>query len=638
MFCDIMWLVSAVALVVVVFGTATTAQQPQEPVSISWLPLPPTAPSTEPGACSSAVNPRYTGCLTPGRGDGLHMRSFTWDGNHVLVGVTMAGSPAPPSPGSNLDGPQLILIKTDGTTFSNGDAWKCLTCGVPSSNRVGADLIDDACTPNATHIYAIQSPFPAYPAGGLMRELRLHPDNVHLGWSQLLLADQEVMEYSVFGRLTFDAAAVPPVYKVSHVNFLLSPNPHHLGRMISIKSTPNGSVPGELSFGPAFGVIGELRGFTSDGGEALGIGTFDSFNYDIFATNLHDGTSRRLTVDPAYTDPVVMSPDDSSFVIMDGRVNDRTGLPGGFPQGEDGRMYFASAAPGVPPLIDLAISSAASNLYNLQYGSPGPTNPRVEPTDLTGGRRYFQPYILNLTGDGPSTSLHDGQQLNAGADATPGSGSFSDPLWNGGADAAWSPDGTAIAFYQLLVAPPACNDSDARLPPCPTSREPGGRFTRVMLAKLTSRTPKLPPPQPAPVSDIIPWGTPWKQGDPFPAPLNVPSGSYVLRGESGSATVELEAQSSAFGGNRITAVNVTYHHFSADGINFVDGAERAVCGSNPTSFAWHENLTLSGKHTGSRTTSPNGFVVTSPGLSQPPLITGTLTTTLDGLTFTSPEQ
>ncbi|KAG6362194.1 hypothetical protein INS49_010424, partial [Diaporthe citri] len=81
-------------------------------------------------------------------------------------------------------GVQFILVKADGTSFPNGDAWKCITCGVPEANRAGvtgdlasypqafydgtralsginiidcggAELASEACTPNGTHIYPL---------------------------------------------------------------------------------------------------------------------------------------------------------------------------------------------------------------------------------------------------------------------------------------------------------------------------------------------------------------------------------------------------------------------------------------------------------------------------------------------------
>ena len=309
-----------------------------------------------------------------------------------------------------------------------------------------------------------------------MRETRLHPDDVHLGWNQLFLAGANATQFGGVraAELRPSPPSGPARYELTNVSFLLSDDLDMTGRFISVKR------PGELSFDRPAGVIGEFRGFTSDGKAALGIGTQDSFNYDVFATDLRTGKSTRLSRDPAYTDPATMSPDDRSIVIMDGRVDNRTGYPDGNPPGSDGRMYFASALPGVPPLIDLAISSAIGNLYNNQY------------VGQDGGRRFFQPYLIDLNDPvrRHDPDIHDGQQLNGGGDTTPGNGGISDPLWNGGADPAWSPDGTSVVYYQRLVAPPACEAPSPPEPTCPVSQEPGGRLSRLMIAELTSRRPE----------------------------------------------------------------------------------------------------------------------------------------------------
>lgn len=652
-----------VVLLVIATGCAPSSpsapaqpqDSPNEPVVVEQLPLPPTAPSNAAGSCTAP-----TGCISSGRNGILGTRAFTWDSRHVLAGITFAGAPAD----GIYNGPQLIMVKTDGTAFPSGDGWKCLTCGVPATNALGIDNPLDVtypeafrdgrrikfgrsvldcgpvtvvdCDPRAatTHVYPIRSPFPASATGGTMRELRLHPDNEHLGWNQMFFTPDfgDATQFGVFGKMTFNASAAPPAYELSDVSFLLGKDLDKSGQFISVKG------PGELQFDSPAGVIGEFRGFTSDGRSALGIGTQDSFNYDVFATDLQSGRSQRLSRDPAYTDPVSMSPDDKSLVLADGRVDNQTGYPGQNPAGTDGRMYFAGAGPGVPPLIDLAITSAIGNLYNNQYGLP--PAPGVAPDDHTSGRRFFEPYLINVD-ESAGRDLHDGQLLNAGADTTPGNGSISDPLWNVGADPAWSPDGTAIAYYQLLVGPPACNTPTPPEPaPCPVSHEPGGRLSRLMIARLTDRMATPPQPQPQPVSDTVPWGLSYAAGSPVPpARPQVPAGTYTLAGRTGSATVVITHGPSPLP-NQITevvGVKVTYDRYSADGSNVIDGTEEGTQARGPLRYTWHEDLTFSGAHDGTRKTSePTGFVVTSPGLGQPPIITGTLTTVLDGRTFTSP--
>jgi hypothetical protein len=203
--------------VLVCSAIATTAiaapQSPKrEPVVIRGLPLPPTAPSEEVGACKNK-----TGCIDAsdaGIGEGP---SYTWDGRHVLLPIRFAGAPAAPDPASIYSGDQVIAIKTDGTTFKNGDAWKCVTCGVTDSfhaNRqrpgpfgngsvlvdhpqpmhdgkralIGTNIMDcgahqivsEGCTPQETKIY----PIVPHLQGAILRELRLHPDDVHIGFNQ----------------------------------------------------------------------------------------------------------------------------------------------------------------------------------------------------------------------------------------------------------------------------------------------------------------------------------------------------------------------------------------------------------------------------------------------------------------------
>lgn len=624
--------------------SSSDAERPfPEAVEVRALPLPPTAPSPDEGSCDSSANPNGTGCLDATRAGVDGARTFSPDGNHVYASVTFAGAPAAPDPASAYDGAQLIVVKTDGTTFANGDGWKCVTCGVPDENQVGLrvsagntypeafrdgtrvktggnildcgdhQIVDDDCTPEETHIYPIKSPFPDYPEGGLMREMRLHPDEVHLGWNQLFFAQDNTAatEFGAFGRLEFNPTPDegPPGYEVLDVSYMLSPELGGSGRFFRVDDN------GDLEFTQPTGVIGEFRGFTPDGTHTLGMGTQDSFNYDIFATSLETGESTRLSHDPAYTDPVTASPDGNSLVILDGRVTADTGYPDALPAGEEGRMYFASAGPGVPPLIDMAIAEAVGSLY----------------TDPARGS-FLQPFILDYGESHDGDDIHDGQQLNAGGDPTAGSGSISDPLWLAGADPAWSPDGTAVVFYQRR----GCNEGTT----CPPSTEPGGRESRLMIAELTDREPTEPLPKPEPVPDLIPWGIPYEAGDAVPPERQiVPAGTYTLNGQEGSAEVVITHGPSRFnpGSDEVLSVEVTYDNYSADGVNFVDGTEAGIRGSNPTTLTWHSDLVFSGAHEGTRTTSePGGFRVVAGELGGKSAFEGSLVTVLDGKTYTSP--
>ena len=356
-------------------------------------------------------------------------------------------------------------------------------------------------------------------------------------------------------------------------------------------------------------MIGEFRGFTADGKEALGIGNQNSWNYDLFATDLQTGASRRLTRDPGYTDPMKSSPDDQWSVVMDGRTTHR--------------LYFLGALPGVPPLIDFASAVASASLYN----GPSSSSPN-------GAQRFFEPILIDRYGD---RGNYHGQQLNAGGDATPGSGSISDPLWAGRADPTWSPDGTAIVYWQSLVTAPACGPSNPNLLTCPTSSEPGGRRTRLMIASLTSRTAQVHT-QPAPVSDEVPWGVEYHGGDAFPQRYFIPAGTYTLRGNSfGLANVTVTENSSH---TADASVAVTYHDYSNDGITVLNGTESVSqtvsLATFTTSTTFVEDLHVTGCHTGSKLTSDGGFNVTQNLVTGASKRTGTLTTTVDGNEYSSP--
>ena len=107
-----------------------------EPIHVVELPLPPVAPSNETGSCTLDANPRGTGCIQRELSDNVFQAGdFSPDGNHVIVTVNFVGAPEAPAPASIYDGAQLILVKADGSTFKNGDAWKCLSCAVPNDQQ-----------------------------------------------------------------------------------------------------------------------------------------------------------------------------------------------------------------------------------------------------------------------------------------------------------------------------------------------------------------------------------------------------------------------------------------------------------------------------------------------------------------------
>ena len=585
-------------LVVTLLAIAVPAHPAQaDRISISELPLPPAAPSAAIGSCTTAINPHGTGCLGTIEGPGKLP-----DTRFVVVDVTFAGAPV----GSVYTGAQTILIRTDGRRFPSGDPWKCLTCGTPDSHKaglnpdistypdgfpdgkrilIGANILDcapyrvtdPACTPDKVHIYPIRWNTTADgsgPGGGI-RELRLNPDGVHLGWNHFVLTGTQYDEFGFMGRLVFDPAPTTGTpltarYDLAAVTELFNPAPRY---------QPYVAKPGNrLVYNPA-GMIGEFRGWSSDGRSALGIQSYESDSVDAFETSNATGRSRPLTRHAEYVDPIRMSPD--------GRWTLAEELAG------TGRMDFMSAMEGIPPITDQL-----------------PTTAHVSGLHDNGDRRFFLPYLV-------STRTGRGVRLDYDGD----------PNWNARADPSWLADGSGVVWSETMVTAPACGGTNPL--PCPVSHEPGGRTSRLLIARFPGRHSVH---QVAPVPDTVAWGTPYTPGATLPVRPHLPAGTYTVSGKvRGSASVVITENP--------RKIQVAYRNYSDDGSHIINGTESAASVGPPyaSTVTLHENLTLGGRRTGTKTTSePGGLQMLPQVLASDWEATGTLTTTIDGRSYSQP--
>ncbi|KAF2005653.1 hypothetical protein P154DRAFT_457086 [Amniculicola lignicola CBS 123094] len=596
-----------------------------EPISIAAVPLPPGIANTSVGACTTEVNPHGTGCITiveyPRIGTGSG--SFLPDGIHITAYATFTGAPAAPHPASIYTGLQLIIIKTDGKKFPNGDSWKCITCGVPDKNKVGSTELDPypqsfsdgirvitginvvscgvhqltstACTPAKTFIYPIRWSSTANDSGegpgGTIREVRLHPDQVHLAFNAYIYVGGQIGEVGLIGRLKFNATGtngMDPRYELTNVNLLSNPN---LPPPLSLHGK-------DLSINTSAIAIGELRGWTGTGQEVTYVGyPVESCNMDLFAVSLKTGVVRRITAHPEYPDPIAVSPDDKWQVVLDTRGSDR--------------LMFMSALRTVPAILDIIVAGAVSSVRN------------------NGPRRFFQPWLLDYDGD---RGTYFGQKINAAGDGTPGS--INDPNWNAGADPRWSDDGTKIVYFQMLTTPPSCGPPNSL--PCEVSTEPYRQETRIFVATLTSRKP-LPKQKIQPLSDNIPWAIPYTAGMEITISPPIPAGTYTLKGgHSGSAKVTIGTNPTT---GVYTSVSAIYNNFNNGGAHTIDGFENVTTtpiNVTTSKYDWYSNVTSRGDGRASKFTSPNGFHLTLDFMTNFFDAEGNLTTVINGKTYHQP--
>jgi hypothetical protein len=374
---------------------------------------------------------------------------------------------------------------------------------------------------------------------------------------------------------------------------------------VNLLVQPNGTAPvmaegNELRLHDEAIAVGELRGFSGTGDEILYIGsTREANNIDLFAVHIVTGVVRRLTSHPEYADPIAFSHDNRWFVTMDTRGSNR-------------QMWMAGER-YIPPLIDLVTIAAASSTRN------------------NGARRFFQPILIDRYGD---RGDYFGQRVNYEGDDS--NGSINDPNWNGRADPAFSPDGTKIVFWQALVISPACGGTNPL--PCPVSTAQGGRTYRVMLARLTSRKPTVPAPVFA-APDFIPWATPFPAGASLPTSYSLPGGNYTLYGmASGFANATL-TKDPILGSFKTVSVN--YTNYSDDGQHYINGYESVTqisSTSNPwlSNLNWVSDIVQSGTVDAVKKTGPGGFQLTIDALANIFEANGTLTTTMNGVTYYQP--
>lgn len=463
----------------------------------------------------------------------------------------------------------------------------------------GNQLSDDACTPETTNIYPIYWPFinsNGTEVGGSQRELRMHPNDEHLGWSSLTSGGQN----AYFGRLVFNAAPttgdlLAPRYELEDVDVLFNAD-----RAVRLSSND----AGELTFHDDAITIGELRGFSGTGDEIIYVGqTYEANNIDISAINIATGVVRRVTEHPEYVDPISFSADNKWIIACDTRGTNR--------------QMFMSGMRYIPPVIDLITTTAAASTRN------------------NGQRRFFEPILIDGYGDRGS---YFGQAVNGAGNGS--SGSINDPNWNARADPAFSHDGTQIVYWETIATGRECGGENPL--PCETPTTDGGREYRVMLAKLTTRSAQAVPAV-ADVPSHLSWATAFPPGTPVPAlPQPLLPGNYTLKGAiSGLASVQLFSTANALVPNEIDSVAVSYADYADVDGYVLNGYENVTVTIQVPNFwlnlvDWYSDITQTGVVNATKKTSLDGFHLSIDAQVNIFEANGTLSTTIDGVTYEQP--
>ncbi|MBX3313406.1 MAG: hypothetical protein KF906_03720 [Actinobacteria bacterium] len=471
--------------------------------------------------------------------DDVEGARFPWwsaDGERLLFSATPAGS-------SRVE---IMSVAPDGSDLA------CITCGVEAdltepllkpmafgdgrriAIRVGnqnptkaADHAIVECTPSVAscdevELVPLVPPAADDPAVQQdQRELRLSPDGLHVGISQVRTSATGTSDLiAIVARLTRTDTA----YELDDP------------RVVSER--------------------GELKSFTPDGRRVLVAeftpGPFELANPDVVSIDLATGHEERVTYAPDYDEPVEYSPDGESYVVGSGRGSG---------------LFETVSQVHRPSLLGRALDPLTAALF-----------------------AGYRPQLL------------EGWIVRSGAEAdgdlgtripVPDGDFDARPIWN------WSPDGTAITFWE---------GSGSGF-----ETDPGE--SRLVVTELVDREP---------VDALEPIGA--DEIDPTWAPAlagYVPDGVPTPQSRDGktSGTVTVEVVDTA---DQLT-VSLTYDGFSDDGEWVIDGTERAERRGGTTTYT--ADLTLTGDH--------EGFLRADAVISVGG-IEGTITSSVDGHELTLP--